>query len=170
MPHSKSLRAVGESLRSLEVTSFVLEKSGQGYTVRTHQPIDPAQLLKLYSAEETLEAPNPSSRHAKLFREDGMLHYDASYVSWLGALGTRQRRNRFTAQASSTANLAQLLRTLGRHLDRVEPHDFRIVWNDGAAVSLDYQRPDGSWVQEMLTTARLRELSLQNRLRRAPRK
>ena len=64
----------------------------------------------------------------------------------------------------------QLLRTLGRHLDRVEPHDFRIVWSDGAAVSLDYQRPDGSWVQEMLTTAKLRELTLQNRLRRAPRK
>ena len=147
-----------------------MEKSGPGYTVRTNQRIDPAQLLKLYPSEETLEAPNPSSRHAKLFCEDGMLHYDASYVSWLGALGQRQRRNRFTAQASGTANLPQLLRTVGRHLDRIEPHEFRIVWSDGAAVSLDYQRSDGKWVQELLTTAKLRELTLQNRVRRAPRK
>lgn len=170
MPHSKSLRAVGESLQSLGVKSFVLEKAGPGYIVRANERLDPAQLLKPNLSGETLEGLNPSSRHAKLFREDGMLHYDASYVSWLDALGKRQRRSRFTVQASGTTSLAQLLRTLGRHLDRVEPHEFRIVWGDDEAVQLDYQMSDGSSVQEILTIAKLRELTLQSRLRRASRK
>ena len=169
MPHSKSLRAVGDSLQSLGVSKFILEKAGQGYIVRTEQPLDPAQLLKPNLSGTAWERLHPSSRHAKLFRQDGALHYDASYVSWLDAQGKRKRRERFTAQASGTKTLAQLMRTLGRHLDRVEPHDFHFSWGD-EAVDLDYRLPDGRPVQEVLTVVKLRELTLRSRFRRAPRR
>jgi len=169
MPHSKSLRAVGDSLQLLGVKSFVLEKAGQGYLVRAADAVDSAKLIKPNLSERIWETQTSTRRHAKLFREDGALHYEASYVAWLDAQGRRKRRKRFSTQASGTKNLAQLMRTLGRHLDRVEPHDFRISWGDDE-VHLDYQLPDGSRIQEVLTTTKLRELTMRSRYRRAPRK
>lgn len=169
MPHSKTLRAVGDSLQFLGVTSFVLEKVGQGYVVRTAEPIDSGKLMKPNLSERIWETQTSSRRHAKLFREDGALHYEASYLAWLDAQGKRKRRKRFSAQASGTKNLAQLLRTLGYHLDRVEPHEFRVSWGDKEA-HLDYQLPDGVWVREILSMTKLRELTMRSRYRRAPRK
>ena len=61
------------------------------------------------------------------------------------------------------------MRSLGRHLDRVEPHKFRISWGD-AEVHLDYQLPDGSRIQEVLNIAKLDELTMRSRFRRSARK
>lgn len=97
------------------------------------------------------------------------MHYESSYVAWLDAQGKRKRRKRFSAQSSASKNLPQLLRTLGRHLDRVEPHAFRISWGE-QEVHLDYQSGDGSRHQEILSIAKLRELTVRARFRRAPRK
>jgi hypothetical protein len=169
MPHSKFLRAVGDSLHFLGVTSFILEKAGSGFVVRTAQPVEPTKLLKPNLSEKVWETQTSSRRHAKLFREDGALHYEDSYVSWLDAQGKRKRRKRFSVQASATMNLPQLLRTLGRHLDRVEPHSFRISWGE-QEVHLDYQLADGSQHQEILSIAKLRDLTVRSRFRRAPRK
>jgi len=169
MPHSKFLRAVGDSLHFLGVTSFILEKVGSSFVVRTAQPVEPAKLLKPNLSEKVWETQTSSRRHAKLFREDGALHYEDSYVSWLDAQGKRKRRKRISVQASATKNLPQLLRTLGRHLDRVEPHSFRVSWGE-QEVHLDYQLADGSQRQEILSIAKLRELSVRSRFRRAPRK
>jgi len=169
MPHSKSLRADGDSLQFLGVSRFVLEKIGQGYVVRTAEAVDPAKLVKPNLSERIWETQTSSRRHAKLFREDGALHYELSYLSWLDAQGKRKRRKRFSAQASGTKNLAQLMRTLGYHLDRVEPREFRISWGE-KEVHLDYQLPDGSRIQEVLSLTKLRELTMRSRYRRAPRK
>ena len=169
MAHAKTFRAVGESLESLGVRTFTLEKAGQGVTVRTSEPLDPSKLAKANLAEKVWEIAASSRRQAKLFREDGALHYDASYVSWLDAQGQGKRRNRFSAQASGTKNLPQLMRSLGRHLDRVEPHEFRISWG-AQEVHLEYQLPDGSRIQEVLNIAKLHELTMSSRYRRAARK
>ena len=169
MPHAKFLRAVGDSLHFLGVTSFILEKVGSGFVVRTAQQVEPAKLLKPNLSEKVWETQTSSRRHAKLFREDGALHYEDSYVSWLDAQGKRKRRKRISVQASATKNLPQLLRTLGGHLDRVEPHSFRVSWGE-QEVHLDYQLADGSHRQEILSIAKLRELSVRSRFRRAPRK
>jgi hypothetical protein len=169
MPHSKFLRAVGDSLQFLGVTRFVLEKVGPGFVVRSAVPVDPAKLIKPNVSEKIWETQTSTRRHAKLFREDGALHYEDSYVSWLDAQGKRKRRKRFSEQTSATKNLPQLLRTLGRHLDRVEPHSFRVSWGE-QEVHLDYQLADGSRVQEILSIAKLRELTLRSRFRRAPQK
>ena len=168
MAHAKTFRAVGESLESLGVRTFTLEKAGQGVTVRTSDPLDPSKLAKANLSEKDWEIEASSRRQAKLFREDGVLRYDANYISWLETQGQRKRHNRFSAQ-SSTKNLAQLMRSLGRHLDRVEPHKFRISWGD-AEVHLDYQLPDGSRIQEVLNIAKLDELTMRSRYRRSARK
>ena len=169
MPHAKFLRALGDSLQFLGVGNFLLEKAGSGFVVRTAEPVDPGKLLKPNVSEKVWETQNSSRRHAKLFREDGALHYEDSYIAWLDAQGKRKRRKRFSAQASATKNLPQLMRTLGRHLDRVEPHAYRISWGD-QEVHLDYQLAGGSRVQEILSIAKLRELTVRSRFRRAPRK
>ena len=169
MPHSQFLRAIGDSLQFLGVSNFVLEKAGSGFIVRTAEPVDPGKLIKPNVSERVWETQSSSRRHAKLFREDGALHYEDAYVGWLDAQGKRKRRKRFSAQASATKNLPQLLRTLGRHLDRVEPHAFRISWGE-QEVHLDYHLGDGSRYQEILSLAKLRELTVRARFRRAPRK
>jgi hypothetical protein len=169
MPHSKFLRAVGDSLQFLGVTNFVLEKAGSGFVVRTAEPVESVKLLKPNVSEKVWEMQTSSRRHTKLFRDDGALHYEQSYISWLDAQGKRRRRKRVSAQSSATKNLPQLMRTLGRHLDRVEPHAFRISWGD-QEVHLDYQLADGSRIQEILSIAKLRELTMRSRFRRAPRK
>jgi hypothetical protein len=169
MPHSQFLRSVGDSLQFLGISSFILEKSGSGFIVRPAEPVDPTKALKTNVDEKVWETQTSSRRHAKLFREDGALHYENSYIAWLDAQGKRKRRKRFSAQSSATKNLPQLLRTLGRHLDRVEPHAYRISWGE-QEVHLDYQSGDGSRRQEILSIAKLRELSVRARFRRAPRK
>jgi len=169
MPHAKFLRAIGDSLQFLGVTNFVLEKAGSDFVVRTAQPVEPMKLVKPNVSERVWETQTSSRRHAKLFREDGALHYENSYISWLDAQGKRKRRRRFSVQSSATKNLPQLLRTLGRHLDRVEPHSYRVSWGD-QEVHLDYQLADGSHLQEILSIPKLRELTVRSRFRRAPRK
>ena len=37
MPHAKSLRAIGQSLESLGIVAFVMEKNGRSYIVRSDQ-------------------------------------------------------------------------------------------------------------------------------------
>jgi hypothetical protein len=167
MAHAKTFRAVGESLESLGVRTFTLDKAGQGVTVHTSDPLDPSKLAKANLSEKDWEIEASSRRQAKLFREDGVLRYDADYISWLETQGQRKRHNRFSA--SSKKSLAQLMRSLGRHLDRVEPHKFRISWGD-AEVHLDYQLPDGSRIQEVLNIAKLDELTMRSRFRRSARK
>ena len=167
MAHAKTFRAVGESLESLGVRTFTLEKAGQGVTVRTSDALDPSKLAKANLSEKDWEIEASSRRQAKLFREDGVLRYDADYISWLETQGQRKRHNRFSASSKKT--LAQLMRSLGRHLDRVEPHKFRISWGD-AEVHLDYQLPDGSRIQEVLNIAKLDELTMRSRFRRSARK
>jgi hypothetical protein len=61
------------------------------------------------------------------------------------------------------------MRTLGRHLDRVEPHEFKISWNPNA-IKVEYRTAHGNRDEETLTVEKLRELTLRMRFRRAPRK
>jgi hypothetical protein len=169
MPHSKTLRTVGESLEFLGVLTFTLEKAGQGVTVRTSDPLDPSKLAKANPSKTDRESEASSRRQAKLFREDGALRYDANYISWLDAQGQRKRRAQFSGHAGGTKNLPQLMRSVGRHLDRVDAHEFRISWGD-AEIHLDYQLPDGSRIQEVLNVAKLHELTMRSRHRRTARK
>jgi len=169
MAHAKTFRAIGESLESLGVVTFILEKSGQGVIVRTTDPLDPSKLAKATLSKTDWESEANSRRQAKLFREDGALRYDASYIAWLDTQGQRKRRPQLSAHAGGTKHLPQLMRSVGRHLDRVDAYKFRISWGD-AEIHLDYQLPDGSRIQEVLNIAKLHELTIRSRHRRTARK
>ena len=101
--------------------------------------------------------------------DDGSLRYDPPYISWLDAQGRKRRRRRFSAQATGTMKVSQLLRTVGKHLDRVEPHAFSIQWTKDS-VFIDYELADGQTIREILPVDKLRELTVRSRVRRARRK
>jgi hypothetical protein len=169
MPHAKSLRAIGQSLESLGIVAFVMEKNGQSYIVRSDQLPEIEKAKIKVSAEQVLETPSPSSMRVHSLQDDGSIRYDPNYISWLDAQGRKKRRKRLSAQTTSTSRVSQLLRTLGKHLDQVEPHAFNISWTKDA-VCLDYQSADGQQVREVFTVAKVLELTVRSRLRRAPRR
>jgi hypothetical protein len=170
MPHAKSLRAIGQSLESLGVVVFVMEKNGRNYLVRSDSLPDISALNSKKSlTEKVWEPPAQARRRGRLIGDDGALHYDQAYVSWLDAQGRKRRRRRFSAQATGTMKVSQLLRTVGKHLDRVEPHAFTISWTKDA-VFVDYELSDGQRIREILSANKLRELTVRSRVRRARRR
>ena len=170
MPHAKSLRAIGQSLESLGIVAFVMEKNGRNYIVRSDSLPDLAQLdLKKDLSEKVWDVTGAGRRPTRLIHEDGSLRYDPPYVSWLDAQGRKRRRKRFSAQATGTMKVSQLLRTVGKHLDRVEPHAFSIQWTKDT-VLVDYESGDGQTIRESLTVDKVRELTVRSRIRRARRR
>jgi len=170
MPHAKSLRAIGQSLEALGIVAFVMEKNGRNYVVRSDALPELAQLdLKKSLSEKVWEPPSSARQSTRLRREGNALSYDPSYVSWLDAQGRKKRRKRLSAQATGTMRFSQLLRTLGRHIDRYEPRAFTITWSTDS-VCVDYDLADGETLREILTIDKLRELTVRSRVRRSPRR
>ena len=170
MPHGKSLRAIGQSLESLGVIAFVLEKNGRSYIVRSDSLPDVSRVeLKQSLSEKVWEAGGGTRRRRTALAKDGALRYDGPYIAWLDAQGRRKRRRRFSVQATGTVKVSQLLRTLGKHLERLEPHAFSIHWTNDSAV-VDYELPNGETVREVLSSDKLRELTVRSRVRRSRRR
>lgn len=170
MPHAKSLRAIGQSLESVGVVAFVMEKDGKNYVVRSDSLPDIAGLeAKKDVSEKVWDVPVSGRRRTHVIEKDGSWHYDPTYVSWLDAQGRRKRRRRFSAQATGTMKVSQLLRTLGKHLDRLEPHSFSISWTKDAVI-VDYQLGNGQQIREIMLSDKLRELTVRSRVRRARRR
>ena len=147
-----------------------MEKNGRNYIVRSDSLHDLAQLdLKKDLSEKVWDVNGAGRRRTRLILDDGSLRYDPPYISWLDAQGRKRRRKRFSAQASGTMKVSQLLRAVGKHLDRVEPHAFSIQWTKDA-VLLDYESGDGQTIRETLSVDKLRELTVRSRIRRARRR
>lgn len=170
MPYSKSLRAIGQSLEALDLDAFVIEKRGLDFLVRSESlPSNPELSFKKSQVEKIWGSSGPDQQHTVLPGGDGWLLYRPPYISWLDARGRRKRRRRFSAQATGSKTLSQLLRTLGRHLDRVDTNSFHIYWSSGS-VFLDYQVTGGTRIRESLNIRKLQELGVRMRFRRAPRR
>jgi hypothetical protein len=105
MPHAKALRAIGQSLESIGVVAFVMEKNGRNYIVRSDSLPEISELSHKQSLSEKVWDSAVSARKAThLIRDDGTLQYDPAYVSWLDAQGRKKRRKRLSAQATGTMN------------------------------------------------------------------
>ena len=147
-----------------------MEKNGRNYIVRSDALPDVTQLdLKTDMTEKVWEAKRADSKHSRLLGADGALKYEPPYVSWLDAQGRKKRRKRLSAQATGTMKVSQLLCTVGKHLDRVEPHAFSIQWNSDSVV-VEYDLPTGETVREVLPLEKIRELTVRSRFRRARRR
>jgi len=151
------------------VVAFVMEKNGRNYVVRSDSLSDIADLDSKKDLTEKVWDLASGRRASRLMGNDGSLRYDPPYISWLDAQGRKRRRRRVSAQATGTMKVSQLLRTVGKHLDRVEPHAFSIQWTKDA-VFVDYQLADGQTMREILSVDKLRELTVRSRVRRARRK
>jgi len=167
MPHAKPLRAIGQSLEAFGVRAFEIVKDGRDYVVRSDQLPDVEQFTRKKSLSEKIwESPTSARKGDGLAQPDGSFRYVPSYVSWLDAQGRRKRRRRFSSQANATHRLSQLLRTLGRHVDRVEPHSLKIAWAEND-VTVSYEPGTKELITETLTIEKLRELTLRMRFRRS---
>ena len=167
MPYSKSLRVIGQSIESLAVDAFVIEKRGQDFAVRSESLPPNLTLSRKRTLDEKIwQSSGPERKRTLLPGDDGWLLYRPPYLSWLDAQGRRRRRRRFAVHTGSK-KVSQLLRTLGRHLDRVDTNNFQIYWADSSVV-IDYEVADGSHVRESLSMSKLHELAVRMRLRRAP--
>ncbi len=170
MLYSKSLRAIGLSLETLGLKEFVIEKRGQNYVVRSDL-LSPGSKssAKKNILEKTWNLGDPDRKGFLLPQGDDWLLYKPPYVSWLDAQGRRKRRRRFSAQARGSKKLSQLLRTVGKHLDRLDTNSFRISWTPHSIV-VEYELAGGELLQENLNVKKLHELDLRMRFRRAPRR
>lgn len=169
LPHDRDLRAIGQSLESLGVVGFVIKKAGQSYFVHCDSLPDLLEIAKSASLSETVWEDTPLERsRARLLSKDGALEFDATYISRLDAQGQKKRRRRYSAQVTAKKRLSQLLRIVGRKLDQVEPHSFTVSWTP-TGVSIEYELSDGQRMKEELDHAKLTELMIESRFRRAPR-
>jgi len=170
MPHAKSLRAIGQSLEALGVVAFVMQKDGRNYLVRSDSLADlAAGAEKQDLSEKIWDRASLAKKTRELLKENGSVSFLPPYISWLDAQGRRKRRKRQSAQATGTMKLSQLLRTVGRHLDRLEPHAFTISWSATGA-TIHYELADGQQISETLSMAKVRELTLRMRFQRSRRR
>lgn len=170
MPHAKSLRAIGQSLEGLGVVAFVMQKDGRNYVIQADSFPHLASLAdKKNLSEKIWDLPSLAKKTSELLKENGSLSFLPTYVSWLDAQGRKKRRKRQSAQASGTMKLSQLLRTVGRHLDRLEPHAFTISWSAMGA-TIHYELADGQQISETLSLEKIRELTLRMRFQRSRRR
>lgn len=170
MPHAKSLRAIGQSLEALGVVAFVMQKDGRNYVIQADSFPDLATLAdKKNLSQKIWDLPSLANQTSELLKENGSLSFLPPYISWLDAQGRRKRRKRQSAQASGTVKLSQLLRTVGRHLDRLEPHAFTISWSATGA-KIHYELADGQQISETLSLEKIRELTLRMRFQRSRRR
>jgi hypothetical protein len=170
MPHAKSLRAIGQSLEALGVVAFVMQKDGRNYIIRADSlPPLTALAEKKSLSEKIWNLPSLAKRTGALMKENGSLSFLPPYVSWLDAQGRKKRRKRQSAQATGTMKLSQLLRTVGRHLERLEPHAFTISWSANGA-TIYYELADGQKISETLSLEKVRELTLRMRFQRTRRR
>jgi hypothetical protein len=169
MPHTKSLRAIGQSLESIGIVAFIMEKNGRNYVVRSDSLPDISELSHKQSlSEKVWDAAVSARKGGHLIRDDATLQYDPAYVSWLDAQGRKKRGKRFSAPATGTKKVSQLLRVVGRLIDKLDPYAFTISWTQDS-VSIDYDLGDGQKITEILAIDKLRELTVPIRVRRAPR-
>ena len=165
MPYAESLRAIGQSLEMVHVESFRLEKEGDSYVVRS-EALTPTRLWILSNSlvEDVRDSPPPDPKTTELTVGEGWFCYRPPDIARLDAQERSKRQNHgFTQIPQKT--LAQLLRTLGEHLDTKRATTFHI---SGApdSMSVEYQMANGDSERKDFTVERLYKLALYSRFRR----
>lgn len=169
MLHAKSLKAIARSLEMLRLRVFRLEKKGDFYMVRsasltaTHQWI-----LRNYLAEIIVDSPVFDQKSTQLTVGDGWLCYGPLDIARLNARELKKRDNHSFDQTREAEKLAQLLGTLGEHLDSKKATVFQISWAPDS-VSVDYQTPNGVRESKDFTVEKLQKLALYSRFQKSSR-
>jgi hypothetical protein len=166
VPHSKDLRAIGQSLEMTHIDVFELENHGESYLVRSRS-ITPTSRWIINNS--VIATGWDASRSSSLNGGEGWLRYEPQIISRLDAQGQKQRRGQLPPQSTTTGKPSQQLRALGEHLDRVEVSEFKISWDHPHSVTVKYQTSDGQNEQRTFSFAKLQELGFHMRFRRSTR-
>jgi hypothetical protein len=166
VPHSKDLRAIGQSLELTRIDVFELENHGESYLVRSRS-ITPTSRWIINNS--VIAMAWDTSKSSSLNGGDGWLRYEPQILSRLDAQGQKQRRSQIPAQAKPTSKPSQQLRALGEHLDRVEASAFTISWDYPYSVTVEYETSDGQNERRTFSFAKLQELGSYMRFRRSTR-
>ena len=167
MLHAKSLRVIGQSLEMLRLREFGLEKRGDFFIVRsdsltaTHQWI-----LRDDLAKQFLDSPVPDQKITLPTVGDGWVCYGPLDIARLNARAQKKRDPHGVEQKLEADRLAELLRTLGEHLDSKGATAFKILWAHNS-VSVDYQTPNEVHERKDFTVEKLQQLALYSRFRRS---
>jgi hypothetical protein len=150
----------------LRLRAFRLEKKGDFYIVRSESLTATHEwILRNNLAENILDSPVPDQKSTQLTVGDGWLCYGPLDIARLNARERQKRDNHGFEQTREADNLAQLLRTLGEHLDSKKGTAFKISWAPDS-VSVDYQTPNGVRERKEFTVEKLHQLALYSRFRR----
>jgi hypothetical protein len=166
MPHSSSLRAIGQSLETFRVEAFALDAKSHSHVVRSESLTPTRQWILRNSLVETVwDSPARDHKGAQLTGGDGWLCYDPVSLARLEAQG-RKKRQIHSLPQTHDPKLSDLLRTLGEHLDIMQANTFGIIWAPDS-VSVEYDTAHGRRERKDFSVEKLRELSLHLRFRRA---
>jgi hypothetical protein len=166
MPHANTLRVIGQSLETIRLQEFNLEKNGDYFFVQsdalttTHQWILRDDLGRPFS-----HPPVQDRRNTQLVPGDGWLFFGPLDIARLDGRERKNRNVQASGQKPSTNKLGELLRILGEQLDSRGATAFTISWT-GSAVSVDFETPDQSHERKDFTVEKLQQLASYSRFRR----
>ncbi len=162
MSHGKSLRVIGQSLESVSIETFELEKYGSSYMLWSDAVNEASEsfLRSLLNGAADVAAEGRHHSPKRVFA------FSPADISRLDAQGQRQRRNHSSSGTPRQKFISHGLRVLGEHLDRMQASAFRIEWS-AALVVVDHQRADGIRNSRKFTFEEIRRLDLQPKLRRS---
>lgn len=164
--HAKSLSVIGQALGMLRLRAFRLEKKGDFYIVRSESLTATHEwILRNNLAENILDSQVPDQKSTQLTVGEGWVCYGPLDIARLNAREREKRDNHGFEQTHEADNLAQLLRTLGEHLDSRKATSFKISWAPDS-VSVDYQTPTGVRERKNFTVEKLQQLAVYSRFRR----
>lgn len=169
MLHAKSLRGIGQSLERLRLQTFSLEKKGDYFLLRSESLTATHEWILRKELAETDSDARQAEPSTELTVGDGWLCYGPRDIARLNARQERPRDLRHFEPPQDADKLAQLLRTLGEHLDRKGATAFKISWT-ADSVSVDYQTPNEERERKDFTVAKLQQLASWARFRRPSRK
>jgi hypothetical protein len=169
MLHAKSLSAIGQSLEMLRLRAFGLEKKGDFYIVRSESLTETHEwILRNNLAEQILDSPVPDPEGTQITVGDGWLCYGPLDIARLHARELKKRDNHGFEHRCEADKLAQLLGTLGEHLDSKKATAFEISWAPDS-VSVEYQTPNGVRERKDFTVEKLQQLASYSRFQRPSR-
>ena len=167
MLHAKTLRVIGQSLEMLRLREFGLEKDGDFFIVRSESLTATHQwIVRDNLATQLLDSPAPDYKSTLPTVGDGWLCYGPLDIARLNEREQKKRDPHDVEQKREAEKLAELLRTLGEHLDSKGATAFKILWA-GDSVSVDYQTPNEDHERKDFTVEKLQQLALYSRFRRS---
>ena len=159
MPHSRSLRVIGQSLEAAKLASFELDMHGPDYVLRGQA---------LTRQDEWILRHSLNQDEFQVTENGRVLSFSARDLARLDEEAQKKRRDHSAVPGQESIRLSQLLRTVGDHLDRMNVTSFHIA-SSGDAITVNYQQAGGQQDSRTFTREKLQQLGFHTRFRRASR-